>query len=45
MTVAHLFKREGISHQGTATMPEFMGTGIEAVEEYRDTPETVSREP
>ena len=38
MTVRHIFKREGISHAGRATMPEFMGTGIEAAEEYRDIP-------
>jgi len=26
MTVAQVFKREGISAEGCATMPEFMGT-------------------
>jgi lipopolysaccharide/colanic/teichoic acid biosynthesis glycosyltransferase len=39
MTVRHLFKREGIAHRGVATMPEFMGTGTDAVEEYRDIPQ------
>lgn len=38
MTVRQILRRDGIAHRGSATMPEFMGTGIEAVEEYRDTP-------